>query len=177
MAENWAAIAAEVDAALKSVGSTDAGFSATLMQSTTTGGEPWDPTGGTTVQTYSTVTVVQGVREIRDLSGTVIIETRRTLMISAAGVAPTKQHRIAVGVAAAEAQAAAEYAEATGFPDTTIYSEIIEVRPLSPAGIAVLYEVDLGGGMEGAASSGQPSLDFTFRGNSMYAALIEEANN
>ena len=66
MAENWAAIAAEVDAALKSVGSTDAGFSATLMQSTTTGGEPWDPTGGTTVQTYSTVTVVQGVREIRD---------------------------------------------------------------------------------------------------------------
>lgn len=133
MAEDWNAIAAEVDAALKSVADIgqSGGHPAVLMSSgDTPPANPWDPPGGDPV--YSTVHVVEGVREIRDINGTTILETRRTLLISATGAIPTKGQRVAVGLVAEEVV------------DETVWHEIVEVRPLAPAGVAVLFEVDLG---------------------------------
>lgn len=132
MPEDWNAIAAEVDAALKSVAdvSQAAGYPATLQMPPAGGPEnPWGPPAG--LPTYTTVYVVEGAREIRDAVGTTVLQTQRTLMIGAAGAVPTKGQQIAVGVAEAEVTGA------------TPWNEIAEVRPLAPVGIAVLYEVDL----------------------------------
>lgn len=132
MSEDWNAIAAEVDAALKSVADVGqpGGYPATLrLAPAGLPANPWDPPIGS--PTYSTVHVVEGVREIRDAAGTTVLQTQRTLMISATGAVPTKGQAIAVGVAAEAV---------TG---STTWNEIAEVRPVSPAGIAVLYEVDL----------------------------------
>jgi hypothetical protein len=132
MAEDWSAIAAEVDAALKSVAdiSQASGYPATLrIPASGEPANPWDPPSGS--PTYSTVYVVEGVREIRDINGTTILQTLRTLLISATGAAPAKWQNIAVGVAA------------EAVTDATVWDEIAEARPVSPAGIAVLYEVDL----------------------------------
>ena len=133
MAEDWNAIASEVDAALKSVAdiSMPGGYPAVLRS----GGNappanPWDPPGGDPV--YSTVYVIEGVREIRDVGGTTIVETRRTLTISAVGAIPTKGQMVAVGITA------------DAVTDATVWNEIIEVRPLAPAGVIVLFDVDLG---------------------------------
>lgn len=132
MAENWEAIAAEVDAALKSVagiGMPD-GFPATLqIPPVGAPANPWDPPSGS--PTYATVYVVEGVREIRDAAGMTVVQTQRTLMVSATGAVPAKGQSVAVGVAAEDVA------------PSTIWNEIAEVRPVSPAGIAVLYEVDL----------------------------------
>lgn len=132
MPEDWNAIAAEVDAALKSVADIGqaGGYPATLqMPPAGVPANPWDPPAGS--PTYSTVYVVEGVREILDAAGTTVLQTQRTLMISAVGAVPAKGQHIAVGVAEADV---------TG---DTVWSEIAEVRPLSPVGIAVLYEADL----------------------------------
>lgn len=133
MAEDWNAIAAEVDAALRSVA--DIGQSGGYPAVLQSGGDvppanPWDPPGGDPV--YTTVYVIEGVREIRDINGTAILETLRTLTISATGAIPTKGQRVAVGITADQVT------------DATVWNEMIEVRPLAPAGVAVLYDVDLG---------------------------------
>lgn len=132
MPEDWNAIAAEVDAALKSVADVGqaGGYPATLKIAPTGGPtNPWDPPSG--LPSYATVYVVEGVREIRDAAGTTVLQTLRTLMVSAVGPVPSKGQQIAIGVAAAEVT------------QGTAWSEIAEVRPVSPAGVVVLYEVDL----------------------------------
>lgn len=132
MPEDWNAIAAEVDAAIKSVADVGqpGGYPATLrLEPAGAPANPWDPPSGD--PTYATVYVLEGVREIRDVNGTTVLQTMRTLTISAMGTAPLKGMSVAVGVAA------------EGVTGSTIWNEIVEVRPLSPAGIAVLYEVDL----------------------------------
>jgi hypothetical protein len=132
LGEDWNAIAAEVDEALKSVAdlTQPAGYPATLqIPPNGVPSNPWDPPSG--LPSYSTVYVVEGVREIRDAAGMTVIEVRRTLMVSATGAVPAKGQQIAVGVAA------------DGVGPSTVWNEIAEVRPVSPVGIAVLYEVDL----------------------------------
>ena len=132
MSENWNAVAVEVDAALRAVAdiSQAGGYPATLqIPPAGSPPHPWDPPAGS--PTYATVYVVEGVREIRDAAGTTVLQTMRTLLISATGAAPAKGQSIAVGVVAGNVD------------DTTAWNEIAEVRPLSPVGIAVLYEVDL----------------------------------
>jgi len=132
MAEDWNAIAAEVDAALKSVAdvSQPGGYPSTLqMPPAGSPANPWDPPAGS--PTYATVYVVEGVREIRDAVGTTVLQTLRTLMVSAVGAGPNKGQQIAVGVAE------------TDVTEDTVWNEIAEVRPLAPVGVAVLYEVDL----------------------------------
>lgn len=132
MPEDWNAIAAEVDAALKSVADVRqaGGYPATLRHPPAgTPTNPWDPPGGS--PTFATVYVVEGVREIRDAAGTTVLQTLRTLMVSAVGAVPSKGQQIAVGVAEDHVSS------------NTVWNEIADVRPLSPAGIAVLYEVDL----------------------------------
>ncbi|KQU96442.1 hypothetical protein [Devosia sp. Root105] len=132
MPEDWNAIAAEVDAALKSVAdvSQTGGYPATLQMPPSGGpANPWDPPAGS--PTYATVFVVEGVREIRDAAGTTVLQTQRTLLVSAIGAVPAKGQQIAVGVAEADVI------------ESTVWNEIAEVRPVSPAGTVVLYEVAL----------------------------------
>lgn len=120
MAVNWSGIAAEVDAALKSIGTTDAGFSGTLVQSVTTGGNAYDPTSGTTEETSTPVTIVVTDYAKQDIDGTLILATdRKVLMTAIAGVIP----------------APADVLQVSG----TDYS-IVNVMPLAPAGVVVMYE-------------------------------------
>lgn len=132
MAENWAAIAAEVDAAIKSVADIgqSGGYPAALqLPPAEKPANQWDPPSGS--PSYATVFVLEGVREIRDINGTTVLQTQRTLTISATGAVPAKGQQVAVGVASGDVD------------DDTVWNEIAEVRPLAPAGVAVLYEIDL----------------------------------
>lgn len=132
MPENWSQIAAEVEEAIRSVSdvSRPSGFPVTLRKEGDATGDPWNPTPG--APTYTTFYAVDDRREVRDASGTLIGETRRTLTVNAtAGVVPSDDDRVAVGITAAEAD------------DGSPWLDIIAVRPLSPAGIAVLYEIDV----------------------------------
>lgn len=134
MAEDWNAIAKEVDAALRSVAdiSQPDGFPATLR---IPGGEapanPWDPSTGDAA--YAELVVIQDTREVRDAEGTLIGQTIRTLTCSAKGVEPHDDWAIAVGV------------RADDVTEATVFEDILAVRPLAPAGVAVLYEIDLHG--------------------------------
>lgn len=93
------------------------------------------PHVGTTTITYHTRYAVEDNREVRDINGTLIGETRKTLMVNATGVTPTDDGRVFVG-------------EELQFQDDATdgavdWVEIAAVRLLAPAGVAVLYEVDL----------------------------------
>ncbi|MEF2073488.1 hypothetical protein [Consotaella aegiceratis] len=134
MAEDWSSIAAEVDAALLEIAdvSQSDGHIATLRRMVSSGGgNPWEPGGGTTTTTYHELAVVEGFEEVRDATGSLIGQTRHTLTVSAAGVKPLKSDTVAVGFAAADVTA------------DTPFAAILAVRPLAPAGVAVLYEIDL----------------------------------
>lgn len=121
MAEDWNAIAAEVDAALKSVGSTDAGFTGVLAQTTFSGGDPWDPGSGTPVTVETNVTIVVSEYAKSEIDGTLIQSgDRKVLMTAIAGVEPKASDVLTISGAA--------------------YT-VINAMPLDPAGIAVMYEV------------------------------------
>jgi len=95
------------------------GQSATLRQYTTSG-DPWNPT---LAPTDTTITAVDLNERVRDASGSLVGETVRTLIVStSAGVVPAKADKVVIGGSA---------------------HDIDEVRPLSPGGTALLYEVDL----------------------------------
>jgi hypothetical protein len=129
MAEDWHGIAAEVDAALKSVGLTDEGYIATLAIPGEAAGSSYDPVFGP--PTFAELAVIEDTHRLRDINGTLINQTRRTLTVSATGIVPLKGYTVAVGVAVADIAL------------DTVWTAIEEVRPLAPAGIAVLYEIDL----------------------------------
>lgn len=106
------------------------GQSATVRRAGTPTGDPWNPTAGTNVDTL--IQVVETTTRKRDQNGTLITETRRTLIaLATAGVVPLKSDVICVGTAPADVTT------------TTIFEEILEVRPLSPGGIDLFYEIDL----------------------------------
>jgi hypothetical protein len=127
--EDWAAIAAEVDEAIKSVGSTDAGYPASIRREVITGGVPWDPDSGTLTPEYAVVRVIQQNNRVRAEDGSYVASTRRTLTFAATGFAPKKSDTIAPGVDAPD--------------ESSPWQPIIEVRPLSPAGADVLYELEI----------------------------------
>ena len=137
MAEDWSGVAAEVEAALQSVGDTSQpnGYPATLRRAgARTGGPDYAPTYGN--PTYYQVIVMLSDKEIRDASGTLIGITRRTVTISgAAGVIPTDDDKIHIG-------AHLTYVDATT-DDGIAWQEIQAVRELAPAGVPVLYDCDL----------------------------------
>lgn len=132
MAEDWSSIAAEVTEAIRSVSdvSQPNGYPVTLRIPGTQTGPDYDPVIGP--PTYKTLYAVEGFQEIRDASGTLIGQTRHTLTVTAdPDAVPLKSYRVALGITAEEASEASQWVE------------ILEVRPLSPAGVAVLYEIDL----------------------------------
>jgi hypothetical protein len=136
MSEDWKAIAGELADAIRSVSdvSQPNGYPVTLRipgaGMVTDPATPWNPTPAP--PTYKTLYAVEGFQEIRDASGTLIGQTRHTLTVTAdPDAVPMKSYSVALGIAAADAD------EESG------WVEILEVRPLAPAGIAVLYEIDL----------------------------------
>ncbi|CAD7023166.1 hypothetical protein REJC140_00115 [Pseudorhizobium endolithicum] len=131
--EDWNAIAAEVSDAIRSVSdiSQPNGYPVTLRIPGEATGPEWDPQPGGG-PTYKTLYAVEGFQEVRDASGTLIGQTRHTLTVTAdPDAVPMKSHQVAIGVRAEDVAA------------DTAFIEIIEVRPLAPAGVAVLYELDL----------------------------------
>jgi hypothetical protein len=137
VSEDWASVAAEVEQAIRSIGDVSApeGYPATLRKPPNGAPvQPWEPPTGS--PTYHTVRVMVAERELRDINGTLIGQTKRTITISgAAGVVPSDDDRIAEGITAEQATAAGD--------DAVAWQEIAVVRPLAPAGVAVLYEIDL----------------------------------
>lgn len=130
--EDWNAIAAEVAEGIRSVSdvSQPNGYPVTLRIPGEATGPEWDPQPGMPV--YRTLYAVEGFQEVRDASGTLIGQTRHTLTVTAdPDAVPMKSHQVAIGVKAQDAT------------ETSAWVEIAEVRPLSPAGVAVLYELDL----------------------------------
>lgn len=95
------------------------GQSVTLRQVSNSGTE-YAPTQTTT---DTAITAVDLNMRARDLNGTLVGETLRTLYVATgAGVAPGKGDKIQIGGA---------------------WHEIAEVRPLAPGGTVVMWEVDL----------------------------------
>jgi hypothetical protein len=134
MPENWSAIAAEVEEALRSVAdvSQPDGFPVTLRKQVTSGGNPWDPGSGTTTATYMTFYAIMDMKELHDINGTLIGQTKKTLTVNAtAGVVPSDDDMVALGIAAEQAG------------EDSPWVAIVAVRPLAPAGVVVLYELDL----------------------------------
>ncbi|QYJ00755.1 hypothetical protein KUV46_15710 [Thalassovita mediterranea] len=134
MAEDWAAIAAEVTEALKSVSdvSQPSGYPATVRQAGTPSGPAYDRTPG--VPTYTTVWCVETMRDVRDQTGTAIIRTERVLMVSATeGITVSDDDYIVPGVEADDVDA------------DTLWENIESVKPLSPAGTTLMQEVVLSG--------------------------------
>lgn len=113
MAENWAAVAAEITEAIASVG-----FAATLEQAGTATGPEYDPTIG--AATLIPVTVIDDQIRRRDAGGTVT-ETVRVLTMSAA-VVPVKGWRVQV---------------------RGQWLRIREVMPLAPGGVDLLFDVEV----------------------------------
>jgi hypothetical protein len=137
MAEDWSSVAAEVEDALRSIGDTSQpdGYPATIRKAGAGApANPWDPPAGT--PTYHHVIVLVSDKELRDVNGTLIGQTKRTITISgAAGVVPSDDDTIILGQALV-------YVD-EGTDAGLAWQEIMAVRPLSPAGVAVLYELDL----------------------------------
>lgn len=139
MAEDWNAVAAEVEAALASIGdiSEPNGHPAVIRKAGSSApANPWDPPGGN--PTYHQVVVLISDKELRDINGTLIGEVKRTVTISgAAGVVPSDDDMIVLGMTTEQVEAAGD--------DAVAWHEIIAVEPLEPAGIAVLYDIILQG--------------------------------
>lgn len=132
MSEDWNAIAAEVEDAIRSVSDVSQrnGYPVTLRIPGEATGDPWDPQPG--VPVYRTLYAVEGFQEVRDAAGTLIGQTRRTLTVTAdPDAVPMKSHQVAIGVKAEDAHGDSPWVE------------IAEVRPLAPAGVTVLYEIFL----------------------------------
>lgn len=129
MSEDWASVAAEVAEAIRSVGETDDGYPAAIRREIVTGGTSFDPV---TTPTYTTVHVIESNERVRSADGSYVDMSRRTLTVTAVpGFEPQKSDTVAVGITETEAT------------ESSDWRTITEVRPLSPAGTALLYELDL----------------------------------
>lgn len=117
MAEDWAAIAAEVAGAIGEVG-----YSASLIQPGTPTGPAYDPTPGADIVTA--ITIIDDTVMVSDRPAASDLLGKRTIIIATqAGMTPRRGDKIQV---AGEQPA-----------------EIEEIRPLRPGGVVLLWEVDL----------------------------------
>lgn len=116
MAEDWAGIAGEVTDALASVG-----FAAVLEVPYITNGTAYDPTQAGWPTEIAVVVVDAGTRA-RNRPGQVVEQTVRTLMMAVPDQAPQVDWRVQIA---------------------TRWHRILEVRPLAPGGVDVMFEVDI----------------------------------
>lgn len=98
------------------------GATATLRRSETTGGNAWDPGSGTTVTTDYSVTAVVLEYANRDIDGSLVQQGDKRVYVSAKGLPaiPAVTDTLVI--------------------DGTTY-RIIGVKPLRPAAVTVLYDV------------------------------------
>lgn len=139
MAKNYAKIQQRVNAAITRVADTSQpdGYPATIRRVSNTATQ-YDPAGGTTTIAYTTVYVVENTIQERDRDGTLTGTVRRSLLVgTGAGIVPNKADKVVVGMTRADVQSAG---------DTAVdWEEIDDVRPLSPAGVDLMYEIMLAG--------------------------------
>ena len=130
-------IQAEIAAALVEAGEAvgTGAYTCTIRRASTEADEPktpWDPPADPANEpTEYPVTAIEDVQDVRDISGMLVGIQKRTLTINATGVAPLKSDVIAVGVAPDDVT------------NATVFEEIIAVKPLSPGGVVLLYELEL----------------------------------
>lgn len=118
MAEDWDAIAREIDDAIASVG-----FLATLTRKTASGGTAYQPASFTTAE-YPIV-VIDDVIKVKNADGTLTGQKRRVLTISALnGTTPQKDDSVLV---------------------RGTRHVVLEVMPLAPGGVDLLFDIDIGG--------------------------------
>jgi hypothetical protein len=113
VSENWAAVAADVIAAMAEVG-----MAATLTRPDTGPATPWD-TAPVVAGAALAVTVMRDTWTRRHVDGTLIMADDAFFLMDAT-VAPTPDDRLTVG--------------------GDVF-RVIRVKPTSPGGVAVLYEV------------------------------------
>jgi hypothetical protein len=116
MSENWTAIAAEIEAAIASVG-----FAATLEEPGTATGPSYDPTIG--APTLHAVTVIDDMIKKRDAGG-MVTGSARVLTMKGNGTVPLKGWRVQV---------------------RGQWHRIAQVWPLAPGGTDLLFDVELEG--------------------------------
>lgn len=132
MAEDWHAIAAEVEDALKSVAQTDAGYPVVIRRMVE-GVPPNGFTSGVQTPVYEQAYAIQDTRKIRNAEGNLIDNPETVVTISAVGITPpTANDHIALGVVVGNAELVVDW----------LY--IKQVIPLSPVGIPVLFDIVLG---------------------------------
>jgi hypothetical protein len=115
MAEDWLGIAKEVDAALASVGQV-----VQLVRKGTRGGTEAEPTFGP--ESLFDLNVLDDMTRTDKTSGTLIKNISRILIVSAVGAIPTEKDMIQSG---------------------SNRFTIVAVLPLSPAGVDLLYEIEI----------------------------------
>ena len=116
-------IAAEVASALREVGDEvgDGPYEIILRQQVNSGTE-WSPTR---TPTDTTLVVIEDTQRLRDGSGTLTTQTRRTLTTEAPkGVTITDEDTVSLD-------------------GGTSFENILEVRPLNLAGVVLLWELEL----------------------------------
>jgi hypothetical protein len=134
MSEDWAAVAAEVEAAIRSVGDITQpdGYPAVLRKMVETDGDPYDPDAGTIAPAYTTIRILEDNRRIRDATGTLIDRVDHVITVgTGSGVVPADEDMIAMGITAEEAS------------DTSDWIGIDNIVTTAPAGIALMYEITL----------------------------------
>ena len=75
--------------------------------------------------------MIEENKRVRSVDGTYVDISKRTLTMAATGFVPQKADDVAVGITASQAS------------DSSEWVVITEVRTLAPAGVAVLYELEL----------------------------------
>lgn len=96
------------------------GFEVILEKPGEDGGDPWNPGPGEPTQ--HPITVVQQFERLRDRDGTLIGQTVLTLLVSTAGgIIPAKSDRVQI---------------------KGVWREVLEVRPISPGGVDLMFELD-----------------------------------
>lgn len=100
------------------------GQSAALRQTSTTGGDPWDPGSGTTTTTDTTVTVAVIDWANNEIDGTLIRSTDRHVLMSAQGldVTPALGDQLIVG--------------------SETLSLVKPLKQINPGGTVVVYDMN-----------------------------------
>ena len=137
--EDWGSIAQEVEATIQSIGDTSEpnGHPAVIRKvvpGVVDPSTPWiEPVDEIT---YHQVVVLISDTELRDINGTLIGQTKRTITISGAQTfIPSDDDRIVLGMTSAQVTTAGD--------GNVGWKEIDTVKPLSPAGVAGLYDLTL----------------------------------
>jgi hypothetical protein len=114
MAEDWQAIAAEISAAISSVG-----FAAQLIKTPIAAATPWDDQ--IDAETASTITVVDG--GFRAVYGPGMVDRQaHMLTVSTAGATPAIGDIIQIGATR---------------------HQVVRVEPLAPGGVDLLFDVEV----------------------------------